>query len=115
MNRITVEGIIAYGHHGCMDEEAAIGQAYEVDVYMDTDFSDAAEQDDLNKTVDYVDVNRIVQEEIARRSKLIERVTLLIAQRVKQLRGVEHVEVRVCKPSPPIGSEVRKVCTHVTL
>lgn len=115
MNRITVEGIKGYGFHGCMDEEAKIGQLYVVDVYIDTDFMEAAREDSLELTVDYVLVNRIVKEELARRSKLIETVALRIAERIKEDEKVKQVEVKVCKPSPPINGDVDRVCTSVTL
>lgn len=115
MNRISVEGIKGYGYHGCMDEEARIGQPYVVDVHMETDFMAAAEEDNLSKTVDYVEVNRIVKEELAQRAKLIENVALRIAKRIKSLERVQSVEVRVCKPAPPINGDVDRVCTSVTL
>lgn len=115
MNRIAVEGIKGYGFHGCMDEEAKIGQLYVVDILIDTDFHAAAQGDDLSLTVDYVEVNKIAQEELKKRAKLIEAVAYRIAERVKNLNGVEKVEVRVCKPSPPINGDVDRVCTSVTL
>ncbi len=115
MNRISVEGIKGYGYHGCMDEEARIGQQYVVDVHMDTDFMEAALEDDLSKTVDYVEVNKIVKEELAKRSKLIEHLALRIAQRIQEMERVQTVEVKVCKPAPPINGDVDRVCTTVTL
>lgn len=115
MNTITVEGIKVYGYHGCMEEEATIGQHYVVDVFIDTNFMEAAEEDDLSKTVDYVLVNRIVTEEVAQRAKLIENVALRIAKRIKASKGAETVKVRVCKPAPPIDGDVDRVCTTVTL
>ena len=115
MNKISVEGIKGYGYHGCMDEEARIGQQYVVDVLMDIDFMEAAEKDDLSKTVDYVEVNKIVKEELAQRAKLIENVSLRIARRIKALERVERVQVKVCKPAPPINGDVDRVCTTVTL
>lgn len=115
MSRISVEGIKGYGYHGCMDEEARIGQRYVVDVYMETDFTEAAKEDNLSKTVDYVEVNQIVKEELSKRARLIENVTLRIATRIKSLDRVQSVEVRVCKPAPPINGDVDRVCTSVTL
>lgn len=114
-NRITVEGIRGYGYHGCMDEEARIGQLYIIDVYVDTDFMEAARQDDLAKTVDYVWVNQVVKEELAMRAKLIEHVALRIAERIHTDERVSGVQVRVCKPAPPINGDVEKVCVSVTL
>jgi len=115
MNKISVEGIKGYAYHGCLDEEARIGQQYVIDVHMDTDFMEAAEEDMLSKTIDYVEVNKIVKEELAVRAKLIENVALRIARRIKKIEKVQQVEVRVCKPAPPINGDVDRVCTSVTL
>ncbi|NNC83350.1 MAG: dihydroneopterin aldolase [Flavobacteriales bacterium] len=115
MNSIHINGIKGYGYHGCMEEESLIGQLYVVDVILRTDFTEAARTDDLKKTVDYVEVNRVVQEQLRKRSKLIETVTLRIAEDLMKLEGVEGVEVKVCKPSPPINGDVEAVCTTVTL
>jgi dihydroneopterin aldolase len=109
MNRIEVNGIKLYAFHGCLKEEGAIGGHYVVDVTIDTDFSVAAETDDLSKTVDYVDVNRIVKEEMAIRSKLIEHVGRRIIDRIKALNNVESVLVKVTKISPPINGDVNNV------
>ena len=109
MNRIEVNGIKLYAYHGCLKEEGAIGGHYIVDVTIDTYFSVAAETDDLSKTVDYVDVNRIVKEEMAIRSKLIEHVGQRIIERIKTLNKVENVLVKVTKISPPINGDVNNV------
>ncbi|NBP29820.1 MAG: dihydroneopterin aldolase, partial [Flavobacteriia bacterium] len=73
-HKIHVRGIRCYAFHGCMEEEARIGGHYVVDVGIDTDFSKAAASDELSETVDYCAVQRIVEEEMAIRSKLIEHV-----------------------------------------
>lgn len=109
MNRIEVNGIKLYAYHGCLKEEGAIGGHYIVDVVIDTDFSIAAETDELSKTVDYVDINRIVKEEMAIRSKLIEHVGRRIIERIKGLNNVESVLVKVTKISPPINGDVNNV------
>jgi len=109
MNRIEVNGIKLYAYHGCLKEEGVIGGHYVVDVTIDTDFSVAAETDDLSNTVDYVDVNRIVTEEMAIRSKLIECVGWRIVEKIKALKNVANVTVKVTKLSPPINGDVNNV------
>lgn len=109
MNRIEVNGIKLYAYHGCLKEEGVIGGHYVVDVMIDTDFSVAAETDDLSNTVDYVDVNRIVTEEMAIRSKLIECVGWRIVEKIKALENVANVTVKVTKLSPPINGDVNNV------
>ena len=109
MNRIEVNGIKLYAYHGCLKEEGVIGGHYVVDVTIDADFSVAAETDDLSNTVDYVDVNRIVTEEMAIRSKLIECVGWRIVEKIKALDNVANVTVKVTKLSPPINGDVNNV------
>jgi 7,8-dihydroneopterin aldolase/epimerase/oxygenase len=107
---IEVNGIQLYAYHGCLPEEEKIGGRYEVDVMLNTNFTPAAEQDDLTKTIDYVDVNRIVQEEMAIRSKLIEHVGQRITNRLKQeLDGIITTRVKVTKICPPINGDVKNV------
>jgi hypothetical protein len=70
-------------------EEGRIGGHYIVDIELHTDFSKAAAQDTLSDTIDYVDVNRIVSEEMAICSKLIEHVGQRIVNRIKsELNGI---------------------------
>ena len=80
---IEVIGIKIYAFHGCLPEEEKIGGNYLVDVMLNTDFSEAAKNDTLENTVDYVLVNKIVREEMAIRSKLIEHVGQRIVNRLR--------------------------------
>ena len=110
MGVITIKNIVCYSHHGCMDEEARIGQQYLVDVELKVDFSAAADEDDLSKTIDYCDINRIVQEEMSVRSKLIEHVGQRILNRFKnELSAMESATVEIKKPNPPINGNVEYV------
>src|ERR1700749_3637170 len=101
MNKILVEGIKIYAYHGCLEEEGRIGTNYIVDVTMETDFTEAAKTDDLNKTIDYVVVYGIVKAQMAIRSKLIEQVgQRIIHELKKELQGLKKVEVKVTKLNP---------------
>lgn len=110
MNIIKVNRIRIYAYHGCLEEEARIGGHYEVNVVLYTDFMEGAVNDDLNKTIDYVQVNRIVTEEMALRSKLIEKVALRIHKRLKaELKALKKASVEIVKLSPPINGDVESV------
>lgn len=107
---IEVNQIRVYAHHGCLEEEGRIGGHYTVDVSMKTDFSVAAATDDLNQTIDYVLVNKIVVEEMAIRSKLIEHVGQRIVQRMqREIQQLDAVRVKVIKICPPINGDVQNV------
>lgn len=110
MHKIVVQGIKVYAYHGCLNEEAKIGGNYIVDVTMETDFSEAALTDDLNKTIDYVIVYDIVKKQMAIRSNLIEQVGQRIVNEIKkEFAALKGVEVTVSKLNPPMNGNVEKV------
>jgi len=101
---IAVEGIECYAYHGCLKEESLIGGRYEVDVFFTTDITEAVADDDLSKTIDYVKVNVIVQQEMKQRSKLIEHVAERILKSLrKEFPDCEEIKVRITKLNPPAG------------
>ena len=107
---IEVNGIKLYAFHGCLPEEGKIGGNYIVDVSLVTDFSKAAKTDKLIETIDYVDVNLIVKEEMAIRSKLIEHVGQRIYDRIyKEIKNVSKLKIKVTKICPPINGDVNDV------
>jgi len=108
--QIEVNGIQLYAFHGCLEEEGRIGGHYIVDVSLTTDFTSAALSDHLTQTVVYVDINRIVYEEMAIRSKLIEHVGQRISRRIYQeLKAIEKLKVKITKLCPPINGDVQNV------
>ena len=52
-DRIVLRGITAFGHHGVLEHEQRLGQAFGVDVGLELDLSVAGRSDDLADTVDY--------------------------------------------------------------
>jgi dihydroneopterin aldolase len=107
---IEVNDIRLYAFHGCLPEEGKIGGHYSVDVKLTTDFTASTKSDDLKDTVDYVLVNKIVEEEMAIRSKLIEHVGQRIVNRVKnEATGIVAITVKIIKHTPPINGDVANV------
>ncbi|MEM6286951.1 MAG: dihydroneopterin aldolase, partial [Bacteroidota bacterium] len=102
---VRLVNAVFYAHHGVMEEEHRIGGRYEVDVAMDLDVGEAAQTDDLSKTVDYERVYAIVREVVTGNSSyLIERVAWRIGEAVAAAYpAVAAVEVTVRKPNPPVG------------
>ena len=110
MGKIQVNNIKLYANHGCLDEEAKIGSWYRVDVEVETDLLKSAKTDDLNDTVDYVHLNKIVKEEMAIRAKLLETVAERILNRfLNEINLIEKATVSVRKINPPIGGNVEGV------
>ncbi|MCB9223665.1 MAG: dihydroneopterin aldolase [Crocinitomicaceae bacterium] len=114
MNIVEVEGIEVYAYHGCMEEEARLGGKYIVDIAINTDFSKSGETDHLIDTIDYVAVRKIVIEEMAIRSKLIEHVGYRILNRFKNsFTGPNTFKIKVRKLNPPIEGTVKEVAITI--
>ncbi|MGB6083050.1 dihydroneopterin aldolase [Moheibacter sp.] len=110
MGKIILENIRIYSNHGCLDEEALIGSDYVVDLEIDADLSKSAQTDELEDTVDYVHLNKIVKEEVSIRSKLLEKVADRVLQRVgNEIPMVSYAKIKLSKMNPPIGGNVEKV------
>jgi 7,8-dihydroneopterin aldolase/epimerase/oxygenase len=110
MGIIKLTNIRTFSYHGCLEEEAKIGSNYRVDLEIKTNLVRSAKSDDLVDTVDYVDLNSIVVEEMAIRAKLLEHVAQRIIDRIlKELILVTQVKVAVTKLNPPIGGDVEGV------
>lgn len=113
-NLVEVEGIEVYAYHGCMDEEAKLGGKYIVDISIVTDFSKSAETDKLEDTIDYVAVRKIVIEEMAVRSKLIEHVGYRILKRFQNTFVGDNIfKIKVRKLNPPIEGTVKEVAITI--
>ncbi|OEY72554.1 dihydroneopterin aldolase [Salegentibacter salarius] len=110
MGNIKLKNIKVFAYHGCLDEEGKIGSDYRVNLKVKGDLSHSAKTDALADTIDYVHLNKIVKEEMAIRSKLLEAVAERILKRVlDEIILVQKVKVEVSKINPPIGGNVAMV------
>jgi dihydroneopterin aldolase len=104
---LSLLNIRCHSYHGCLDEEALIGGEFRVDVFFSGDFSAAAASDDLSLTIDYVEVHRIVREQMNIRSKLIEhaanRILSALRERFPLASGCR---VRITKFNPPVNGQL---------
>lgn len=115
MGIIKVENIRVFAHHGCLKEETAIGSDYRVDIEVKADLRTSAVTDELKDTVDYVFLNRVIREEMAKPSKLLETVAKRILDRVfKEDDLINKATVAVSKINPPIGGDVEMVTIKMT-
>lgn len=116
MDSIKLKNIRLYAYHGCLDEEERIGSDYVVNLEVKADLSEASKSDSLVDTVDYVQLQSIVREEMAIRSKLLEHVAQRIMDSVLlKIEMVKKVEVSVSKLNPPIGGDVAEVAVTMKM
>ena len=116
MGVIRVNSIRVYAYHGCLPEEAIIGTHYIVDIAVNVDFTKAAESDILSETIDYVMLNKIVRDQMAIRSWLIEHVALRILKEMKrEFTGAEKCWVKIAKLSAPMEGHAESVSVEMEL
>ena len=72
--RVILEGLEFHAYHGIYPHERSSGNKFELDVIVETEFREAAFHDHLSGTINYEEVYAIVKEEMAKPSKLLERV-----------------------------------------
>ncbi|NDP26286.1 MAG: dihydroneopterin aldolase [Flavobacterium sp.] len=110
MGIIKLKNIRTYSYHGCLIEEGKIGSDYSVNLEVKTDLRKSAFSDNLEDTVDYVLLNRIIEEEMAIRSNLLEHVAHRIIKRIfDEVAAISRITLAVSKLNPPIGGDVEAV------
>ncbi len=115
MGIIKVQNIRIYSNHGCLEEEAKIGSHYRVDVEVKANLSTSASSDKLKDTVDYVHINKLVEQEVLQRSELLEHVVARILKKLfQEISLIEEATVALSKLNPPIGGDVEAVTIEMT-
>ncbi|WP_185865782.1 dihydroneopterin aldolase [Blattabacterium cuenoti] len=113
MGKIILENIRLFGYHGCMPEEKCVGSHYTTNIEIELNLNQASIHDDLSKTVDYVHLYYLVEEEMKINSKLIEHLAQRIIQRIRKKYKefiIKHIKVKICKENPPLQGDVDRVC-----
>ena len=109
MAQLILENMEFYAHHGHFDAEQTIGGRFSVTVVIDTDFSKAAETDDLNDALDYSIVFELVKKEMGKPSRLMEHLARRIVDAVYTLSDrIARITVTVSKLNPAIGGNMNK-------
>lgn len=115
MDRVTLRGLKALGHHGVFQHEREDGQVFVVDLVLGLDTAPAAAGDDLTKTVHYgvvaEEVTAVVSGEPV---DLIETLAQRIADTCLAHEVVREVEVTVHKPDAPITVPFDDVTVTIT-
>lgn len=111
---IYLEGIKLFAHHGVNPQETIVGANFILDLRLKTDFTHAAQTDDLAGTVNYADIHAAVKEEMRIPSKLLEHVCERISRRLFcDFAAIREITIRLSKENPPMGSECKNVGVEV--
>ena len=112
---VKVENLKIFAYHGCMAEEEVIGSDYIVNIKADCILSKKAFADDITETVNYVDLARIAEREMAVRSNLLESVAKRITSScMKEVPLINDIFVSISKVCPPINADVETVTVEIS-
>ena len=107
---IRMEGMKFYAFHGVLPQENLIGAYFYVDLKLKTDFTRAAETDELEDTISYADIHTAVKEEMSVPAKLLEHVCQRIAKRIfHDFPAIETIDIRLNKENPPMGACAKSI------
>lgn len=113
---ITIKDMRFYAHHGCFEQERAIGTHFRVDLSFTTDTKKAEVSDNIADTVSYLDVYQVVKAEMMKTSHLLEHVARRVGEKVlADFPAVESVTVKVSKLNPPLGGQMDSVSVELSL
>lgn len=102
-DKVLLQGMVFYGHHGVTEEEARLGQRLLVDVELRGDLRRAGAADRLEETFDYGKAYQAVRAVVeGPRHRLLEALAETIATCLLAEFPAEAVLVRVKKPAAPL-------------
>ncbi len=105
-----------HAYHGVAEQERIVGNDYEVSVQVDCDIMRAIETDNLDGTVNYADVYRLVAEEMQTPSRLLEHVAGRICHRLfEAFPTIWWVTLEIIKKNPPMGADCDGAGVRITM
>lgn len=101
---LLVKDMEFWGTHGYFEEENKLGQAFKVDIEATIDMTDMCEKDEFVWEISYVALFKAAQKVVEKEEhKLIQRMAYRIIEEVFATTPASSVQVKVKKPSAPLG------------
>jgi len=107
---IKLEQMEFRAFHGCYDLEQKVGNRFSVELKITSHLGSVAEEDAVEKAVNYLTVYEVVSEQMRITQRTIERVAMNIIEAVKShFPQIVEVECCVSKLAPPLGGKIGRV------
>jgi dihydroneopterin aldolase len=112
---VTLESVKFHAFHGVAQEERITGCVFLTDISYTVD-TNAVDTDDINDTINYADLYKLIEEEMMKPSQLIEHVAGRILKALKSsYPQMREITVKVSKLHPPVCGEVEKATVTVKI
>ena len=100
---LKIENIKLWARVGVLDEERELGQLFNLDVFLWTDFDKCTANDDINKTVDYSKLVEILKDQSKKICCFtIEKYSNTILEIINQEFKLSKIKIILTKCNPPI-------------
>ena len=104
MDKILLSGLQFFGKHGCHPAEHDLGQMFVLDIELEADLQRAAQTDDLNDTVNYVEIYDFARATMeGPNAALLEHLAGRIGDFALRDERVSLARVRIKKPHVAVG------------
>lgn len=107
MGKVALEGMEFHAYHGVYPEEAILGNRFTVDLELETDFRAAMINDELEGTIDYAKLYKIVKTRMESKVKLLEHLGHgMVVDICEAYPQVKQITVKLKKHQPAMGGLV---------
>lgn len=115
MDRVELNKLRLYAHHGVMEQERIVGNTFEVTVHLEGDFSNAMASDNIEQGISYADiyliVKKVMDEPVLTLEHLTHRLKSALLSRFPQASGGM---ISVAKLTPPFPARLESAAfTHM--
>lgn len=99
-----------YASHGCYDTEQRVGTRFEINLSLQYDSTKAAQSDDVQDAVSYLDVYKCVSCQMQKPSHILENVAARTLDALgEQFKQITQATISISKLSPPLGGDIERV------
>ena len=103
---VFIKNIRLHAHHGVMEQERRVGGDFLVTVEVEANIKKAFHSDNVEDTINYATIYKIVTKEMGTPSDLLEHVADRIAENILQeFDMASEVMVEITKINPPMGAQ----------
>lgn len=115
MDKIYIENLEVFAHHGYYEYEREMGQKFVVNAVFSLDLSKAGEDDELQETINYGEASRFIADFMTSHMyKLMETLTEKLCEALLiKYPIINNISMRISKPQAPIP--LRLDCPSVEL
>lgn len=116
MDKIYIENLEVFAHHGVLAEETRNGQNFYVNAVLYTDTAKSAVNDNLELTVNYAEVCDFISSYMQNNTfRLIETVANRLAEKIlTNFNLIEKIDIEIRKPNAPIQHNFDCVSVKIT-